>query len=562
MTRVSIHKLLLFSILLVSHPAYVLAQQQLLVPQNYATIQAAIDAAAAGDTVLISPKPGAYAENLSINADIELRGSETARVILESGEEGDAGTILTVTGTGDVTIRNLTFNRGQTGISINTSLGVEISNNVFALGDNATAIEIADLDSEAFIRNNTFGDNNIAIRSNAAANIVTVENNIFSGNTTPLESGPGIDNAGYNCYATGENQIGGEDPPAVVGNIGFDNPAALDFHLTALSDCIDLGPNTDAIDDTQSDAGAYGGQLADPNPFPPQNPESTPDDDPANYSIRLEWRPNNSYLFKYYNVYYGSQESGVYNGDDAEDDTGAQLTSPFNAGNSTSVTLQNLLGPATPPEAPVLSALAPSFGQIRVNWSEVADADAYIVHWGINSTDENRIEAGSETLYTLTGLENGTRYQVEVSALKQARYYLAVSAVATSLIDNPDNDEIESALSDEVTTVIGPEQESVRSNVESAIPEEVVPYPPLPDQGDSRCFIATSAYGHSNTREVMVLRRFRDAYLLSNRIGREFVGIYYRHSPALAEWLDRHPTLKPAIRIALTPVVWLANSLP
>jgi hypothetical protein len=563
MTRVSIHKLSLFAILLISRPVYLLAQEQLLVPQNHTTIQAAIDAAAVGDTVLISPRPDAYAENLTIDKDIELRGSETARVILESAEEGDAGTILTVTGVGDVTIRNLTFKRGGIGVLINTSLGVKINNSVFALSDNATAIEISDLNSEVFIRNNTFSGNNIAIRSNAAANIVTVENNIFSDNTTTLESGLGIENAGSNCYATDENQIDGEDPtPAVVGNVGFDNPAALDFHLTAVSDCIDLGPDTDAIDDTDSDAGTYGGQLADPNPFPPQNLESTPDDDPADYSILLEWRANNSYLFKYYKVYYGSEESGVYNGDDAEDDTGALQPSPINVGNSTSITLHNLSGPATPPEAPVLSPLVPSSGQIRVNWAEVANADAYILHWGIDSTDENRVEAGSETGYTLTGLENGTRYQVEVSALKQARYYLAVSTVATSLIDNPDNEEIESAQSDELTQVIGPQLESIRSNTESIIPEEVVPFPNLPDQGDKRCFIATSAYSSNEAPEITALRRFRDDYLLPHASGRRLVAAYYQHSPALAERLDRHPALKPVVRMLLMPVVWLANSLP
>lgn len=545
-------------LLIAIQPVCLWAQQDRRVPEDYTTIQNAIDAAVAGDTVAVNP--GTYSENLTIDSDIILRGSETARVILESAEDGDAGTILTITNVGDVTVRNLTFARGDIGVSINASQDLKISNNVFDLGDTSTGIEISDLDSTVTIRNNNFSGNDVAILSNADAGNITIENNIFSDNTTTLDSGNGVNNASYNCYATNDNIIN-NDTNSTQGNIAFDNPAALDFHLTDTSDCIDLGPETDVIDDTDSDAGAYGGQLAEPNPFPPQQVSATPDNDPANYSIQLDWRSNSSYLFKYYKVYYGSEQSGVYNGDDAEDNIGGQLASPFRVDSGHSVTLQNLLGPATSPEAPVLSALAPSFGQIQINWTEVADAYAYVVYWGIASTDEHRIEVGNVTNHTLTGLDNGTRYQVEVSALKQARYYLAVSAVATSLIDNPADDEIESALSDEVVTDVGPEMESVRSNNQSAIPEEVIPYPNLPDQGDSRCFIATSAYESSQATEVMALRQFRDAYLSTNRVGRWFVNFYYRHSPALADWLDQHAALKPAVRVLLTPVVWLTISL-
>lgn len=66
-----------------------------------------------------------------------------------------------------------------------------------------------------------------------------------------------------------------------------------------------------------------------------------------------------------------------------------------------------------------------------------------------------------------------------------------------------------------------------------------------------RCFIATSAFEHRSP-EVDALCRFRDERLKRSRLGRHFVREYYRVSPSIASWLDRHPSLKPATRVALT----------
>lgn len=47
------------------------------------------------------------------------------------------------------------------------------------------------------------------------------------------------------------------------------------------------------------------------------------------------------------------------------------------------------------------------------------------------------------------------------------------------------------------------------------------------------CFIATSVYGSYDCGPVWVLRRWRDEQLLVTAVGRAFVGLYYRTSPAL-----------------------------
>lgn len=70
------------------------------------------------------------------------------------------------------------------------------------------------------------------------------------------------------------------------------------------------------------------------------------------------------------------------------------------------------------------------------------------------------------------------------------------------------------------------------------------------------CFIATAAYGSYLEPEVMVLRSFRDNVLLTNPIGASFVGLYYRVSPPVADFIARHETLKVAARYSLTPIVY------
>lgn len=66
-----------------------------------------------------------------------------------------------------------------------------------------------------------------------------------------------------------------------------------------------------------------------------------------------------------------------------------------------------------------------------------------------------------------------------------------------------------------------------------------------------RCFIATSAFESPCAPEVWTLRMFRDLYLRHTPWGRRFIIIYYRFSPFIANFLDKHPKLKPTIRAIL-----------
>ncbi len=66
-----------------------------------------------------------------------------------------------------------------------------------------------------------------------------------------------------------------------------------------------------------------------------------------------------------------------------------------------------------------------------------------------------------------------------------------------------------------------------------------------------RCFIATSAFESPKATEVQILRHFRDQYLKKSILGRKFVILYYKFSPAIACALDKHVLLKRPVRLAL-----------
>jgi RHS repeat-associated protein len=77
--------------------------------------------------------------------------------------------------------------------------------------------------------------------------------------------------------------------------------------------------------------------------------------------------------------------------------------------------------------------------------------------------------------------------------------------------------------------------------------------------GKRICLIATAVYGTPMAEEVKVLSRLRDEYLLTNEWGERLVAFYYRHSPALAEFISEREWAKRAVQIALWPLVRIAT---
>lgn len=78
---------------------------------------------------------------------------------------------------------------------------------------------------------------------------------------------------------------------------------------------------------------------------------------------------------------------------------------------------------------------------------------------------------------------------------------------------------------------------------------------------DVRCFIATAAFGTPLDKNVIVLRWFRDKFLLTNSWGKKFVDFYYEKSPKYAKIISENQQLKYIVQGSLYPVVWSVEAL-
>lgn len=90
-------------------------------------------------------------------------------------------------------------------------------------------------------------------------------------------------------------------------------------------------------------------------------------------------------------------------------------------------------------------------------------------------------------------------------------------------------------------------------------------YPALPygssGGGGGGCFIATAAFGSELAEKVVLLKEFRDRFLMTNAPGKSFVRMYYHYSPPVAEFIARHDFLRAVVRALLYPLIGVAYLL-
>jgi len=94
----------------------------LLVPKDFGAIQAAVDAAANGDTILI--KSGTYIESVTLQKRIGLTLRGKGKVTLRAFEF--SGTALNIGQCSDVRVEGLTIESADTGVNVNTCSGVAL----------------------------------------------------------------------------------------------------------------------------------------------------------------------------------------------------------------------------------------------------------------------------------------------------------------------------------------------------------------------------------------------------------------------------------------------------
>ena len=91
------------------------------------------------------------------------------------------------------------------------------------------------------------------------------------------------------------------------------------------------------------------------------------------------------------------------------------------------------------------------------------------------------------------------------------------------------------------------------------------PYAAMPSEvfgileEDFNCFVATAAYGSAWHQNVADLRRFRDLYLKTSQIGRQFIEIYYTYGPYAAKAIAQTPEARAIARAVLIPFWFFAH---
>lgn len=76
----------------------------------------------------------------------------------------------------------------------------------------------------------------------------------------------------------------------------------------------------------------------------------------------------------------------------------------------------------------------------------------------------------------------------------------------------------------------------------------------------SRCAIA-EIYG-TDSKEILMLREYRDRFLSHTPEGREIIRLYYEWSPYLVQWMQQDGSFKEDIKIILDDVIALMESCP
>jgi len=184
---------------------------------------------------------------------------------------------------------------------------------------------------------------------------------------------------------------------------------------------------------------------------------------------------------------------------------------------------------------PVSCAHAPS---ADLAWDPPMDGGSvvgYIVYWSITSgsyDDVDSMEVVGETSATVTELDEFMDQYFIVRAYNDA----GIGPASNEVVMEANSD----SFYDDATSNGTSNETSSNSTIGG---------------GGGGCFIATAAYGSIFEPQVVILREFRDCFLLNNSIGKAFVKLYYSYSPPIAKIISDHEYIRFAVRWGLLPII-------
>jgi parallel beta-helix repeat protein len=242
--------------------------------QNYTSIQAAIDNASTGDTILLSL--GTYIENAVVNKSLNIVGelgaivraanstlpifNITAEYVNISGISFSGSNVGVLLSSGNSSISNCTFYSLNKSIYVANSSGNSIYNNTITNNTIGIYLQVS---SNNTLYNNTLKENSYGIYLNSSYNNSIYHNNII--NSTLLQAYDNGNNTWDSGYPSGGNFWSNWTSPDRNGDGVVDYPYPL-------------GNNTDSYPVIQAD----GWLLIQPDTTPP--------------SIHIESPDNGSYL--------------------------------------------------------------------------------------------------------------------------------------------------------------------------------------------------------------------------------------------------------------------------
>jgi hypothetical protein len=150
------------------------------VPEEYATLQAAVDAASAGDAVVVAP--GLYTGTVRLKSDIRLFGSGSAWTVLDGG--GAPVKLLDFSGATNVVVAGFTFqNVGRGNVCDDDTSMMQCSGNWYSAAVYADGhFEDGQEPTSALLTHNIFRGNPVGVLLYYYARAV-VRNNVFVDNS-------------------------------------------------------------------------------------------------------------------------------------------------------------------------------------------------------------------------------------------------------------------------------------------------------------------------------------------------------------------------------------------